>query len=71
MTDGPDRDSTPPRRDHGPRREDGRARTRLEAIPDDASDTITFVPATADTGDATTSWMTVDVDLVFDAAEMR
>lgn len=71
MSDGPDRDSVPPWIDHGPRPEDGGPGPRLEAVPNGASDTVTFVPATADTDEVTTAWMTVDSAVVFDAAEMR
>jgi hypothetical protein len=51
---------------------DGRDHERqLDAITDSESDTITFVPETAEAGEVTTAWLTVDADHVVDAAEMH
>lgn len=71
MTDGSDRDSTAPWRDGRLSGENySSGASEIEVVPDAESDTVTFV--SRGTGhDTTTTWITVDAELVVNVAEQR
>jgi hypothetical protein len=45
--------------------------SRIEAIPDAESDTVTFVSTHPDVDDPTTAWITAPEEFVFDVADVH
>jgi len=71
MSDGSDSDSTAEWFDDRSRTDLRPELSRVEAIPDADTETVTFAWRRPEDGETTTAWITADADIVVSGSDMQ
>jgi hypothetical protein len=71
MNDGSDSDRTAEWFDDRSRTDPSLGTSRVEAIPDADSETVTFAWRRPEDGETTTAWITADADIVVSGSDMQ